>query len=268
MKGLLITLLIWMGGTGLFAQVEVSASLPASTFLRYEGIPLRLEVTNHSGEELRIGVKDTEDLLLLRVRDLDNRVMPPTGVPVLEAPWVIPDGETSVKTFDLVQLFRINFAQSYRCLQDIKLAGDSYAGRPLMFDVVNGIEQDKIKRRKADRIFTMISIHRNGGDELMLRVTDYNNTMVLATYYLERHLRFYDPFIKANKAGEVATLHYTSPKQVVLCQFNADGTPIKRTYYAASAGVPVRLHEGSEGGFFVEGAVEIEGQGVPAGESE
>lgn len=242
------------------AQVEVSASLPASTFLKYEGIPLRMEITNNSGEEIRLGVQDATDILLFRVRDLDNRAMPKTDVPVLGEPWIIKPGETSVKTFDLVQLFRITFAQSYRCLQDVQLAGEAYTGNPLMFDVVNGIQQQEIKRRRADRIFTLISIHRNGGDELMLRVTDFNNTMVIATYYLERHLRFYDPFMKVNKEGEIATLHYTSPKQVVMCRFKADGTPINRTYYEASAGVPVRLHDTSDGGFMVEGAVEIEGQ--------
>jgi hypothetical protein len=265
MKLPVIFSLLAMSAGILQAQVDVSASLPATTFLKYEGIPLRMEITNNSGEELRLGVEDAPDILLLRVRDLDNRVMPRTELPFLNEPWIIKPGETSAKTFDLVQLFRISFAQSYRCLQDVQLAGESYTGNPLMFDVVNGIQEEQIKRRRSDRIFTMISIHRNGGDELMLRVTDFNNTMVLATYYLERHLRFYDPFMEVNKAGEIATLHYASPNQVVLCHFKADGTPIKRTYYEASAGVPVRLHNTADSGFMVEGAVEIEGQGNTSG---
>ncbi|MGA0332834.1 MAG: hypothetical protein ACO3NW_02645, partial [Kiritimatiellia bacterium] len=116
------------------AQVEVSSSLPANTFLRYEGIPLRIEITNNSGTDLRLAEGETEDLLLLRVRDLDNRVMPRTEQPVLSTPWMIPDGETSVRTFDLVQLFRLPYAMSYRCLQDVKLAGESYTGAPRMFE--------------------------------------------------------------------------------------------------------------------------------------
>ncbi|MGA0369898.1 MAG: hypothetical protein ACO3N7_10655, partial [Kiritimatiellia bacterium] len=187
------------------AQVEVSSSLPANTFLRYEGIPLRIEITNNSGTDLRLAEGETEDLLLLRVRDLDNRVMPRTEQPVLSTPWMIPDGETSVRTFDLVQLFRLPYAMSYRCLQDVKLAGESYTGAPLMFEVVNGLQEEEVKSRKNDRIFTLIGIHRNGRDELMLRVTNYKNTMVLATYYLERHLKFYDPFMEMNKQGQVAT---------------------------------------------------------------
>ncbi len=245
---------------GLHAQVEVSTSLPANIFLRYEGIPLRMEIINKSGEDLALGTEDAEDILLLRVRDLDNRVIPRTKVPILEEPWVIPDGETSVRTFDLVQLFMLHHAMSYRCLQDVKLAGDSYTGPPRMFEVVSGLEEEIIKRRKENRIFTMIGLHRDGRDELMLRVTDYKKTTVLATYYLERHLKHYDPFMKVNKEGIVCTLHYISPNQVVKCSFKADGSPIARTYYSASAGVPVRLMEGVDGDFVVQGAVEIEGQ--------
>ena len=255
-----LSLLLLLPVLGLQAQVEVSTSLPYSIFLRYEGVPLRMEIVNKSGEDLVLGSEDTEDILLLRVRDLDNRVIPRTKRPVLEEPWVIPDGETSVRTFDLVQLFMMHQAMSYRCLQDVKLAGESYTGTPRMFEVVSGLEEETIKRRKADRIFTMIGLHRDGRDELMLRITDYKKTTVLATYYLERHLKHYDPFMKMNDKGIVCTLHYISPNQVVKCTFNEDGSPIARTYYKASAGVPVRLLDGVDGDFVVMGAVAMEGQ--------
>lgn len=245
---------------GLFAQVDVSASLPATTFLKYEGIPLRMEITNRSGETLRIGGENSDDLLLLRVRNLDNMVVPRTKKPILEKPWVIAPGETAVKTFDLVQLFRLNRAMSYRCLQDVRLAGESYTGRPLLFDVANGQVYDEIKRRKSDRIFTMIGINRNGGDDVMLRVMNFDESMVLATYYLERHLRFYPPFMKVDSDGNLATLHYMSPHQVVMCQFKPDGSPIGRTYFKATPGVPIRLMEHPEKGFLVQGGVRMEGQ--------
>jgi hypothetical protein len=249
------------------AQVDVSTSLPAKTFLKYEGIPLRMEITNRSDVVLRMGVDETEDQLLIRVRDLDNRVMPRTEAPLLSTPWFIQPGETSVRTFDLVQLFRITQAMSYRCLQDVSLAGDSYTGTPLMFDVVNGQVFDEIKRRKSDRIFTMIGINRKGGDEVMMRVMDYKETMVLATYYLERHLRFYPPFMKVDKQGQIATLHYITPNQVVMCQFAESGKPIGRTYFSATPGVPIRLLEHPEKGFLVQGGVKIEGHANSVEES-
>lgn len=258
MKSFYLLLVLICSGF-VYAQVDVSTSLPATTFLKFEGIPLRMEITNRSGEVLRMGVDETEDKILIRVRDLDNRVMPRTDVPLLAKPWFIQPGETSVKTFDLVQLFRISQAMSYRCLQDVTLAGESYTGTPLLFDVVNGQVHDEIKRRKSDRVFTLIGINRNGGDEVMMRVMNHKETMVLATYYLERHLRFYPPFMNVDKNGQIGTLHYITPNQVVLCRFTADGSPIGRTYYSASPGVPIRLLEHPENGFIVQGGVEIEG---------
>jgi hypothetical protein len=93
----------------------------------------------------------------------------------------------------------------------------------------------------------------------MMRVMNHKETMVLATYYLERHLRFYPPFMNVDKNGQIGTLHYITPNQVVLCRFTADGSPIGRTYYSASPGVPIRLLEHPENGFIVQGGVEIEG---------
>lgn len=240
------------------ANVGITASLPANSFLLYEGIPLRMEITNRTGEELRFGVEGSPDVILLRMRDTRNGVIPSTGKPVLSEPWIIPDGETSVRTFDLLQLFSLTRAQSFRCLQDVRVGEDVYSGKPLMFDVVTGIEHRSVNRRKSDREFTLFGLNRNNRDELMLRVTNHSKTMHLATYFLERHLRHYPPYIQMNKKGEVATLHYVRPNMAVLCQFEADGTPVGRTYFRVTPGNPIRLQEHPEEGFMVMGAEKLD----------
>lgn len=245
-------------GNPLFADVSITSSLPAKTFLLYEGIPLRMEITNRTGEDLHFGVADARDEILLRMRDTRNGVIPTTQTPLLSEPWIIADGETSVRTFDLLQLFQVTRAQSYRCLQHVQVGEEGYSGKPLMFDVVTGIEHRSVKRRKTDRVFTLYGINRNNGDELMLRVTNFNETMNLATFFLERHLRHYPPYIRMNKEGEVATLHYVRPNMAVLCQFESDGTPVGRTYYQVTPGTPIRLLAHPEQGFLVQGAERLD----------
>ena len=105
----------------------------------------------------------------------------------------------------------------------------------------------------------MIGITRGAGDELMLRVTNKDKSMTLATYFLERHLRFYPPHMKVGKDGGIGTLHYLSPQQAVLCLFHKDGTPIRREYYQVSPGVPVRLMVHPDEGFLVEGGTKVPG---------
>jgi len=240
-------------------QATVSSSLPYRTFLLMEGIPLKLEVTNQTGGEIVLSSEDVDNQVVFRVRDVDNNVIPRTDRPLLEEPWVIPAGETAEKEFDLVQLFHIRRDRSYRGLQHVIVDGNAYEGPPLKFEVVRGMLMDEIKRRKSDRVFSMIGVSRNGRDELMMRITDKDKVVTFGTYFLERHMRFYPPHMKVNEAGEVGTLHYMGPQQVVLCIFQPDGIPIKRSYLQASPGVPVRLHAHPETSFRVEGAVEAGG---------
>jgi hypothetical protein len=241
------------------AQVSVSSSLPAKTFLLYEGIPLQMEITNSTGNEMVLTEEDLENQVVFRMRNTDNQVIPRTDRPILKEPWVIADGETSERTFDLVQLFRIRRARSFRGLQHVTVDGEVYEGPALIFDVSKGMLFDEIKRNKDDRVFSLIGLSRGGRDELMLRVTNKDKSLTLATYFLERHLRFYPPHMKLNKAGQVGTLHYLGPQQAVLCIFEPDGTPVKREYYQVSPGVPIRLHPSEDTSFFVEG-------GTPTGD--
>ncbi|MDA3874873.1 MAG: hypothetical protein PF795_13060 [Kiritimatiellae bacterium] len=257
MKPIYLFLCLGLGRL-VFADVSITATLPANTFLQYEGIPLRMEITNRTGEDIRFGVEDAEDVIMLRMRDTRKGVIRCTNSRFLSEPWIIPDGETSVRTFVLLQLFRVTRAQSYRCLQDVQVGDEVYSGKPLMFNVATGNEYRSVKRRKTDRVFTLYGLNRNNGDELMLRVTNFNETMNLATYFLERHLRHYPPFINMNKEGEVATLHYVRPSLAVLCQFEPDGTPVGRTFYRVNPGTPIRLLEHPEEGFLVQGAQKMD----------
>ena len=243
------------------ADITVTSSLPYPTFLQYERIPLTLKVTNNSGREIVFTEEDADNQIVLRVRDMNNRIIPRTNLPLLLEKWVIPDGETSEQVFDLVQLFQVRSARSFQGLQHVVVDGDTYKGPGLTFDVVRGTEFDEIKRKRQDRVFTLIGLSRGQGDELMMRVTNKEKSITLATYFLERHLRFYPPHIKATKDGQIGTLHYLSPQQAVMCLFEKDGTPIRREYYQVSPGVPVRLHVNGEEGFMVEGGTKVGGEG-------
>jgi len=238
--------------------VEVSSSLPADAFLLYEGIPVRLEVENRGETPLVLGGEEADGDVHLRVRDVRNRVIPRTEQPLLAEPWVIGPGETDAREFDLVQLFHIREPESFRCIPSVVIGEDALNGKPMLFEVRKGTEYDRVKSRKEDRVFSMIGLNRKGRDEVLLRVSNYEETMQLATYFLEKHLRLYPPHLTMNKKGYVATLHYKNPYRVVLCRFNPDGTPINRTFYQATPGVPVRLLETEGEGFVVQGATRVQ----------
>lgn len=256
----------WMAAV---ATLDVSSSIPAETFLVYETVPLQLRITNRGPDPVQFGGEETDGMIRLKVTDLRGRIIPRTDKPLLAEPWVILPGETSEHEFNLARLFSIRKAESYRCVPAVVLPDlATYEGKPVMFELRRGTEFGEVKRRRTDRVFTLVGVNRNRRDELLLQVSNYGQTMQLATYFLERHLRLYPPHILMNNAGEVGTLHYASPYQLVLCHFKADGTPVNRRFYKAMPGVPVRLHENPEGGFRVEGATALDPPASGAGDED
>jgi hypothetical protein len=242
----------------LFAQVEVVASLEFSTYLLYEGMPLRVQITNRGSEPLQVGGRTPDALLRLRVNDTRNRVIPRTETALLPEAWVIAPGATETRSFDLVQLFKLRAADSFRCLVDVELEDETLSSKPLMFDISTGTLHETIRRRRNDRVFTLLGINRNGRDELLLRVSSFNEDTHFATYFLERHLRFFPPQMLADDKGRIAIFHYESPQRGVLCRFEADGTPVGREFYRISPGSPAKLMPHPELGLAVAGAERID----------
>lgn len=235
------------------AQYRISASLPANSFLLYEGVPLTVQIENRSGDDLVIGGTNANAELVLRVKDLKNRPLPATGTSLMDTPWVIPHGSASSRELDLVQVRPVRYAISYQAEVSLRVDQEEFSTNRLHFDVSNGVPYDRIRNRKSDRTFQLFGLNRNGRDEILLRVSDYKEDTVLYTYTLENHLRFYPPEMLRDDEGIIHTLHYKAPNVVVHCRFNEDGTPVDRRYFSVAAGPRVRLTPHPEDGFHVPG---------------
>ncbi len=250
----------------LLAQVEVTRSLPHESFLLYESIPVRVEIRNVSGDTLQLGGEEPNAHLRFVVRNTRNQVIHRSNVPLHETMWVIPDGIRSSRTFDLVQLYQIRNAESYRCEITLIAFGEQWKLNPLLFAVKNGTNHGTVRRRNTDRSFSLISVNRKFGDELMLRVSDYREQTTLATYTLERVMLFLPPEMRVDHKGRMHILFYQSNRQMVYCRFHADGRPIIRQYLRPATLRP-RLVEHEEFGFWVPGAEVLEPlDPTPAGE--
>ncbi len=237
-----------------WAQVDVKTSLVQDRFLLFEGIPLQLEITNNGDDPVILGGADPTAMLHIRVRTTRRDLIPRTDQPLFPEVWIIDPGETETRVFDLVQLFRIRHAMSFRAQVNVEVDEEVLNGPALLFDVSEGISLERIRKKKTDRTFELFSLNRNGRDEVLLRVSDWKEDSTLATYFLGRQLRFYPPRMKMGQDGAVTTLQYDSPNRVVVCRFAPDGSPIVKEVYQASAGVPVRLQETRDGKFVVDGA--------------
>lgn len=232
------------------AQLNLSANFPNRTFLLYEGIPLELQIENQSGEGILIGGPAADARLRIVVTNMASQIIARNDVPIVGTPWLIPDGITSSRVFDLLELFRIHSAESYRVQVELHAQDEAWALNPIRFNVVTGTAHGKIRRRNVDRTFHLFSVNRNNRHELLLRVTDHSERRVLNTYMLERVMLFIPPDMRVDSRGGLHILFYKFADLMVYCRFEADGTPIVREYMAPGNRRPTLVPH-DEFGFWV-----------------
>lgn len=250
-------------------QINVSLEFPNRTFLLYESVPLRLSIQNLSGEGIQLGGDAADARLRLVVRNLSNQIIARTDVPLFATPWLVPDGIRSSRTFDLTELFLIRSAESYRVEIALIAQEDTWPLPPVLFNVVTGTNHGTIRRRNVDRTFTLLSVNRNNRNDLMLRVSDFQDRRVIATYFLEHAMLFFPPEMRVDPRGSLHILFYKFADLMVYCRFQPDGTPIIREYLAPGNRRPTLVPH-DEFGFWVPDGIlldqEEDSVPAPAGE--
>jgi hypothetical protein len=238
------------------AQISVQVSLNHDRFLVYEGIPLTVRIQNNTSSPLLIGGSNSTARLRIDVQDTNGQSVPVTEQMVLPDTWYIPSGGTGTNSFNLVSLFSIREADSFRARIFMTPLGDTtYASNVVLFDVVNGAELEALRFAREDRAFRLVELNRNRSNELLLQVSSANRTRTYSTYVLDRYLRFYPPVMKRDGEGRIHTLHYRDNRVVVHCVFDRKGIGLIRQYYQVQQGAGVRadLVPGGEFGMQVAG---------------
>lgn len=268
MKPFLLFLAVFALGSVAFADLQVTAQMPHQTFLLFESIPVRVNIRNRTGETLQFGGVEPNAHLRLVVTDTQSRIVHRTETPIFPRMWLAPDGLTATLELELTELFEFREAGSYRCEIAVVYDREMWSTPIHLFEIRNGTRQGRLRIRNTNRTFTLLSVNRSRREELLLRVSDYQENQIFATYELERVLLFLPPEMKVDDQGVVHILFYKFNDLMVYCRFRSDGTPIIREYLRPIRSRP-RLEEHPEMGFWVPGAEilpPVDGAAAPAGE--
>ena len=184
-------------------------------------------------------------------------MVPATDLPLFETLWRVEPGETASRDFNLLRLFQIRQVGDYRLTTRVHLPDESLVDQPKLFEVSEGQTLREIKSRKEDRAFRLIQFNRNDRDELLLQVTTHKGTRVLQTYFLGKHLRFYEPEFRKGLDGSIAVLHRMEPEELSFATFRPDGLPLNRRTLNIRMNESVVLEEDAELGFVVRGDSEV-----------
>jgi hypothetical protein len=235
------------------ARVTVESTWPTRTFLQYEQVRVRITIFNESQQELVFGGAGSNADILFQIRDLQNRIAAKKDLPLFEEVWRIPVGKKASRDFPLSRLYEMRALGNYRVDTTIILPNQSLKDKTKLIEVKKGVVLETHKNKKTDRSFHLVSLNRDGQNELLLQILNHDETKILQTYFLGRHLKFYAPTFKVSREGDLAILHYISPQQMMFAQFKADGSPISKETLAATPTEDFRLVEIPESGFVVRG---------------
>jgi len=240
--------------TLLQARITVRAELVSDTYLQYESIRFQVKVINESGSLLTFGGASPNSRLHLKVTDTEGDLIPRTGRPFFNESWTVAPGQTAMRTFSLPRLFKIQEVGSYRLDTIVRFPDDTaLKDKTRLFSVVSGIQVAEQKVKAKDRTFTLLSVNRNRREEILMRISNHEETKVMGTYFLGPYLKFYTPTFQVGRNDQVAVLHHASPTEIVFSLFKTNGEPVRKRTLPTTAADPVRLVEDEELGFVVRG---------------
>lgn len=240
-------------GPHVLADLQVNTQMSHQTFLRYESIPVRVNVRNRTGDTLQFGGVEANAFLRVVVTDTQMRIVHRTETPVFPRMWLAPDGLTSTLELELTELFDLRESGSYRCEIAVVFDREQWNTPVQQFEIRNGTRQGRLRVRNTDRTFTLLTLNRGRRQDLMMRVSDYREDQIIGTYELERVLLFLPPEMRMDDNGVIHVLFYKFNDLMVYCRFQPDGTPIIREYLRPVRSRP-RLVEHPDMGFWVPAA--------------
>ena len=130
--GLLLTIL------GSPAQVTVELLLDQEQFLRDESLPVKVRITNRSGQTLQLGKE--ADWLTFTVENRDGRsVRMYDNVPVVEE-WSLESAMVGDRKVDLMPYFDLSIPGRYRVTATVKIRqwNDEVVSKAKDFDIIRG----------------------------------------------------------------------------------------------------------------------------------
>jgi hypothetical protein len=264
MKNMALSLAVLLAMAGsLSAQVKVQLLMDHDQFLPGEQLPVKVRVSNNSGQTLRFG---DEAWLSYSVEDTDGTIVMRTG----EAPTahnfdVIPSQWASTGT-DLAPYFKLTKPGRYTVVATVKIRDwrRSVTSAPLHFDVITGTrfwEQAFGMPQAADnhnppevRKYILQKATTAHDTKLYFRLTDADEVRSLRVFSIGPMMSFSDPQMRVDQASNLHLLYQQGARAYAYLVINLDGDVKRRETYVYVNSAP-RLKVDEHGEAVIVGGV-------------
>ncbi len=197
-------------------SLRVESRLAHGTYVEHEPVTLSLQLTNDGASPFIVDDygEYRNNHLTVYLRSTEHGFLPALREQHFGAVMVMP-GETETLTANLGQIFRGLRQGRYHASVVVQRGGEQLGTRPIMFDVVKGIEIGSLTRPLPDydtifRTYTLLYWPRNEVEVLFLRVTETPPQRVVGLIQIGNVVRVNDPRIEFHRDGTLTVWHQSA----------------------------------------------------------
>ncbi len=258
--GLSIALLLMAVSYGA-AQVQVDLALDHDQFLRDESLPVKVRISNLSGQTLHLG-KDDQWLHFL-VESADGHYVAQKDSPAVAGEFDLDSSLVGTRTIDLMPFFDLERPGRYTVTATLRIPewGFQTSTRPKTFDVIKGTkiwQQDvgvpSAGGRPVVRRYILLQADFSKRLRLYLRVTDVGGSQVFGVTPVGPLVSFSHPEAQVDRYSNLHILFQDGAHTFLYSMANPEGQVIVRQTFEYRQVRPT-LRAGEEGSITVYGGV-------------
>jgi hypothetical protein len=217
-----------------FAQVTAEIIFDQEHFLRSESLPLRVRISNFSGQPLKLG--GTPEWLTFTVENREGRGLARTGEIPLPQSFTIDSSKTVSVRADLMPHFKLNEPGHYSVKAQIKIPQieKEIATEAKTFDIISGTKlwerevgvpgtKPTVTRKFALQQATFMKQLR-----LYVRVTDVSESQVVRVVPLGMLLSFSQPEALVDNSSQLHVLFQNGARSFLYSVVAPDGEHLIR----------------------------------------
>ncbi len=241
------------------AQVTVEVLFDQEQFLRSESLPLRVRISNFSGQTLRLG--EELDWLAFTVSADDGKALARQGNIPLPKPFTLDSAKSVSLRADLMPYFALSEAGRYKVTVRMKIPQlqSEVTTDPKTFDIISGAkiwEQDVgvpgtsplVVRKFALQQATFLKQAR-----LYARITDAKETTLIRVVPLGPLTSFSKPEPVVDKSSQLHVLFQSGQRSFTYAIVTPDGEQIIRQTHDIAGSSRPNLRQEEDGRVVVHG---------------
>jgi len=228
------------------AQLTVEVVLDQDEFLRDEPLPVKVRVTNRSGQTLQLG-KDNEWLSFV-VHDSDGPIMTKLGVVPVTGEFTLASAQVVTRGVDLAPYFELGRPGRYQVTATVRIKewNAETTSKPKTFEIVRGTrlweEEFGVPASSGApevRKYTLQQANYRKQLRLYARISDATESSTYGVIPLGQLVSFSRPEAQIDKTSNLHVLFQTGPRSFLYTMVAPDGQITARQTHDYSGKRPI-----------------------------